>query len=187
MEDEKISLKLLCLKHKVFQKNSDKKNMVRKICFALFLFSGCVHGPNLAPPEDSSQRDPAFFELFSVSRHFRPPPPAPAEKNAPSPFPAPPSTLTETDIREMALFYDRWAFQFRQAVQNYKSAANEYKQAARHFKKMSGYTKKKQDRLFFERFRKVEKNLRAADAFLDRAEKLRTTRPGLSRSGAAIR
>ena len=146
---------------------------------ALLLFSGCVHGPKPVPPPEKSQRDPAFFELFSAGRISQP---LPAE-NPGSPLPSPPSSLKETDIREMALFYNQWAVQFRRAVRNYQSAAKEYKQAARHFKKMSGHTRKKQDRLFLERFQKVEKNLRAADAFLDRAEKLRTTRPAFGRPG----
>ena len=81
----------------------------------------------------------------------------------------------------MALFYNRWAFQFRRAVRSYQSAVREYKQAARRFKKMAEHTKKRQDRLFLERFHEVEKNLRAADAFLGKAEKFRKARPGLGR------
>ena len=129
------------------------------------------------------QRDPAFFNLFSAPR-----PKAPAllsEKPA-SPLPRPPSALNATDIREMALFYERWAFQFQRAVQNYQSAAKEYKQAVRHFKKMSGHTKKRQDRLFFDRFQKLERNLRSADAFLENAERLRTTRPAFGRTDGAV-
>ena len=124
--------------------------MARKICFVLLFFSGCVYSPPRTPPPLKSQRDPAFFNLFSVSRLSLPP--APALENPAPPQPAPPSSLPETDRREMALFYDRWAFQFRRAVRNYQSAVKEYKQAVRHFKKMSEHTKKKTGSFVFKAF-----------------------------------
>lgn len=120
-------------------------------CFAFLLLTGCAHTANVvSQKEEDSYRELAFFS---------------------------PSTLSPADNREMTLFYNMWASQFKEAIGNYKSAIKQYKQVVWHFKKMSKYTDAKQDRLFRRHFKNAEIHLRAADTFLNKAQQLRTTRP----------
>ncbi|MCY4512950.1 MAG: hypothetical protein OXB86_04610 [Bdellovibrionales bacterium] len=116
-----------------------------------FLLVDCIHTTDkVSQAEKSAYRDLAFFS---------------------------PSVLSPTDNREMTLFYDMWASQFKEAIENYKSAIKQYKQVVWNFKKMSKYTDKKQDRLFRKHFKNAEIHLRAADTFLNKAQQLRTTKP----------
>ena len=117
----------------------------------LLLVAGCAHtADRVSQEEEGTYRDLAFFS---------------------------PSVLSSADNREMTLFYDMWASQFKEAIGNYKSAIKQYKQVVWNFKKMSRYTDAKQDRLFQRHFKNAEIHLRAADTFLNKAQQLRTTRP----------
>ena len=119
--------------------------------FVFLLLAGCAHTTNVvSQEEEGSYRGLAFFS---------------------------PSALSPADNREMTLFYDMWASQFKEAIGNYKSAIKQYKQVVWNFKKMSKYTDAKQDRLFRRHFKNAEIHLRAADTFLNKAQQLRTTRP----------
>ena len=124
----------------------------------LFGLAGCAHSPGpRSQAEESSYRNLAFFS---------------------------PSTLSPADNKEMTLFYDSWASQFQEAIENYKSAIKQYKQVVRYFRKMSRSTGKKQDREFRRHFKNAEIHLKAADAFLGQAQELRTTRPPFGRRKA---
>ena len=125
---------------------------MKRVIYLVFpLLMGCVHTTDkISQSGESAYRELAFFS---------------------------PSTLSQTDNREMTLFYDMWASQFKEAIENYRSAIKQYKQVVWNFKKMSKYTNKKQDRLFQKHFKNVEIHLRAADTFLNKARQLRTTKP----------
>lgn len=123
------------------------------------LLIGCVHTTDkVSQSEKSAYRELAFFS---------------------------PSTLSQTDNREMTLFYDMWASQFKEAIENYRSAIKQYKQVVWNFRKMSKYTSKKQDRLFRKHFKNAEIHLRAADTFLNKAKQLRTTKPPFGDQGTS--
>ena len=125
--------------------------MKKSLWFFCFFLIGCVHTTDrVSQNEKNAYRGLAFFS---------------------------PSTLSPADNREMTLFYDMWASQFKEAIGNYKSAIKQYKQVVWHFKRMSKYTDAKQDRLFRRHFKNAEIHLRAADTFLNKAQQLRTTRP----------
>ena len=120
--------------------------------FVFLWLISCAHtsDPVSLVEEEASHRDLAFFS---------------------------PSTLSPIDNREMTLFYDKWAAQFKEAVGNYKSAIKQYRKVIRHFKKMSKFTSKRQDHLFRKHFKNASTHLKSAESFLERAKELRTTKP----------
>ena len=143
----------------IFSEISDKKDMRVLVYFIVPLLMGCVHTTDkVSQTEKSAYRDLAFFS---------------------------PSVLSPTDNREMTLFYDMWASQFKEAIENYRSAIKQYKKVVWNFEKMSKYTNKKKDHSFRKHFNNAEIHLRAADAFLNKAQQLRTTKPPFGSQGSS--